>query len=298
MILLVLASLLWSVSFALIGQSGIHPDLLGAARLGLAAALFAPFLLRARGGADSRRGALMLIGAVQFGLMYVLVMRSYRYLAGHEVALLTITTPILVVLVEAAIARRLYARAVVAAAIAVGAALALRRGALTAALNGSEVDAEFVTGLLLVQGANLAWAVGQIAYRRVAPGGSSAPALNFGWLYVGAFALSAAWASVNVTAADLELTTKQVWTIAYLGLVPSGLAFYLWNRGATRVSVSVLAVMNNLKVPLAVVVALLPPFNEAFDAGPLALSAALFAVALVVASWPAPRAVAPKKGIA
>jgi drug/metabolite transporter (DMT)-like permease len=39
-------------------------------------------------------------------------------------------------------------------------------------------------------------------------------------------------------------------------VLASGLGFFLWNVGATRVSAGTLAVMNNAKVPLAVTVAL------------------------------------------
>ena len=42
-----------------------------------------------------------------------------------------------------------------------------------------------------------------------------------------------------------------------LGVIASGVGFFLWNVGATRVSASTLAVMNNAKVPLGVTVALL-----------------------------------------
>ena len=64
--------------------------------------------------------------------------------------------------------------------------------------------------------------------------------------------------------AESEIRTLQsgqdaLVTVLYLGLVPSGLAFNLWNLGATRVRAGILAVMNNLKIPLAVGVALLPP---------------------------------------
>ncbi|HPF69350.1 MAG TPA: EamA family transporter, partial [Candidatus Krumholzibacteria bacterium] len=43
-------------------------------------------------------------------------------------------------------------------------------------------------------------------------------------------------------------------TVLYLGLVPTALGFYLWNRGAARTGSGRLAVANNLKVPLAVLV--------------------------------------------
>ncbi|QDV07169.1 EamA-like transporter family protein [Planctomycetes bacterium Poly30] len=288
MLLLVLASLLWSVSFALIKSSGIHPDVLSAARLGLAALLFVPLLVRGRQRTNAMEASslawkLIGIGAIQFGLMYVLVMRSYAFLAGHEVALLTVTTPIFIVLFEALLARRVAARAVLAAWMAVAAALVLRWPE-EGGLGGLDSS-----GLLLVGAANAAWALGQILYRRVAPPGAEPgarlPLRLFGWMYVGAVAVAGPWAALHTSAADWQLDQSQSWKVLYLGLVPSGLAFYLWNRGAVDVGVGALAVMNNLKVPLAVAVALAPPFSESFDGARLGLSAVLLTLALGVATW-------------
>ena len=284
MLLLVLASLLWSVSFALIDQSGIDPDLLAAARLTLAALLFSPALLRQR-VQPGRALALMGIGALQFGLMYVLVMRAYAYLAGHEVALLTITTPLFVVLAGALLSRkssrRWRARPWCAAAIAVAAAYALRGGG---ARVGSE--AAFWTGVGLVQAANLSWAAGQVLYTRLESSSGAGSLARFGWLYVGGALLACAWGAAQVQPGHLDLDSGQVLTLLYLGLVPSGAAFFLWNRGATQVGIGTLAAMNNLKIPLAVAVALAPPFNEAADLTRLLASAALLTGALWVARTP------------
>jgi drug/metabolite transporter (DMT)-like permease len=50
------------------------------------------------------------------------------------------------------------------------------------------------------------------------------------------------------------LSGIQVATILYLGLIPSGVAFFLWNAGARRTSDGTVAVLNNVKVPLAILV--------------------------------------------
>jgi drug/metabolite transporter (DMT)-like permease len=50
------------------------------------------------------------------------------------------------------------------------------------------------------------------------------------------------------------LTAVQVATILYLGLVPSGLGFFLWNVGVRRSREGTAAVCNNAKVPLAIAV--------------------------------------------
>ncbi|MEL6431677.1 MAG: EamA family transporter [Planctomycetota bacterium] len=283
MLPLVAASLLWSLSFALIGKIGLDPDTLTVIRLGLAALAFAP-LARGRGRGAGSTGRLAAIGGVQFGLMYVLVHRSYAYLAPHEVALLTITTPIFVVLIAALRERRVAARALLGAVVAVGAALVLRsKGA------ASDADARFWIGFALVQGANAAFAFGQVVYGRLRRGRSArAAAEDFAWMYMGAFTVAGAVALFTVDPSSLSLTGEQALTVLYLGLVPSGLAFYLWNLGATRVRAGVLAVMNNLKIPLAVGVALLPPFDgwrtlDSAGAWRLAASSALLGAALLIA---------------
>ena len=50
------------------------------------------------------------------------------------------------------------------------------------------------------------------------------------------------------------LSATQVATVLYLGLVPSGLGFFLWNVGVRRSREGTAAVFNNAKVPLAIAV--------------------------------------------
>jgi drug/metabolite transporter (DMT)-like permease len=81
-------------------------------------------------------------------------------------------------------------------------------------------------------------------------------------------------------ALDLRLGTAQALVLLYLGLLASGVGFFLWNIGSSRVNVGTLAVMNNLKVPLAVAVSLVF-FREQADllrpaAGGSALLLALY----------------------
>lgn len=280
MTLLFLASLLWSVSFALIGAMDIDPTLLTAARLGLAALVIAPFTLspKAKGKPGPARAAqLALIGALQYGLMYLLVHRAYGYLEGYQVALLTITTPLYVVLVEGYVHRHPPARAWGAAALAVAAAFVLRMESA----QGLAGEEDYWVGVGLVQAANLAWASGLVLYRRLESPSTATPR-RFGWMLIGGFLLALPVAVATVEPSELQLTAHELGGIAYLGLVPSGLAFFLWNRGATQVSVATLAVMNNLKVPLAVTVALMPPFSEPAAPWPLATSFALLGAALIL----------------
>ena len=95
---LALVSLLWALSFGLVAQlKGLDPAFVAALRTLLAALVFLPFL-RARGLGARRALGLMAVGGLQFGLMYVAYIQSYRWLGPAEVALFTIFTPLYVAL--------------------------------------------------------------------------------------------------------------------------------------------------------------------------------------------------------
>lgn len=282
--LLLLTSLLWAFSFGLIKHlsgGGIDGTFLSATRLGLALLVFLPFL-RLRGLAPRTALAFASIGAVQFGLMYLAYNESFRFLAAHEVAMLTLTTPIFVTLLADAFDRTLRARALLAAFLSVlgGAAIVVK----------TVPTAGTFTGVALVQLSNLAFALGQILYRRLR---AKHPALRdrdvFGLLYAGAFVV--ALAATFTRQISLDLNSRQVLVLLYLGLIASGLGFFLWNLGATRVAAGTLAAMNNAKIPLAVAVSLLV-FGESADLPRLAISATLMGLAVWLAessSKPSPK---------
>ena len=61
-----------------------------------------------------------------------------------------------------------------------------------------------------------------------------------------------------------QLNTKQILSLIYLGAVPSGLGFFLWNYGARRVSTATLSAINNLTIPIGVIVSIVF-YGEAVD---------------------------------
>lgn len=279
MFALLAATLIWSFSFGIIKQAldGVPGDWVAFLRLALAAVVFLPFAWRAR--LASRKSHLMLIGGVQFGLMYLLYLQSFPFLAAWEVALFTVFTPVWVLLLDATFAR---ARAGAGAGrrsngrvggqewLAVAACVL---GAWLVRADPSERP-DFGRGFVLVQCANLCFAFGQVAYRRglkLDPGRSDAAA--HAWMFFGG-ALLAGLATLGRLAfaasspsqdpfVALRLDGAQLAALAYLGVVAAGLGFFLWNAGARRVSAGLLATMNNLKVPSAVAVSVLL-FGEEF----------------------------------
>jgi drug/metabolite transporter (DMT)-like permease len=271
---LLAVSLLWAFSFGLTKGKlvGLDSAFISAARLLLALLVFLPFL-RLRGMSVRLAALLAAIGAVQFGLMYLALNASYRYLQAYEVVLFTITTPILVTLFADGLDRTLRRRALAAATLAVA-------GAALLVVRSSELKLT-LTGVLLVQASNAAFALGQIAYQRVR---RRRPELRdrdvFGLLYFGA----AATAVLAMLGRDISvtLTTPQLLTLLYLGVLASGVGFFLWNVGATKVSSGTLAVMNNAKVPLGVACSLLF-FGETAPLLPLLGSFGVLALAVWLA---------------
>ncbi len=270
--LLLLVTLFWAFSFGLIKRlTGLDGAFISAARLGLALLVFLP-LVRLRGLAPRTRFALTGIGAVQFGLMYLAYNESFRFLPSYAVALFTLTTPVLVTLLADAFDRTLRPRALVASLIAVAGAACL--------VVKSSAPGGTLIGFALVQLANLAFALGQVLYRRLR---LQQPDLRdrdgFALLYFGAFAVTLPATLVRTNFATLSLTPVNLGILLYLGVIASGVGFFLWNVGATRVNAGTLAVMNNAKIPLGIAVSLLV-FGEAADWPRLLVGGALLALAV------------------
>ena len=279
MLYLLAVSIVWAFSFGIIKHqlSGLDPAAMGAVRLLLAAAVLLP-VWRPRALPRAQALWLAAVGAIQFGVMYVLYLRAFTHLQAYEVALAAILTPVYVVLLDAGIDNHFRPRQAVAAALAVlGAGLLVWQRASS---GGSEV----MTGFLLMQLSNLCFAAGQVAYRRTRPGlpeGTTDAAVFF-WLYAGAVVVAAAVAAFTADWSAFRPTGLQIGWLFFLGVIASGFGFFGWNLGATRVNAGTLAVFNNAKVPLGVTCALLF-FGEKADLLRLGLSFALLSAAVWVA---------------
>jgi drug/metabolite transporter (DMT)-like permease len=251
MILLLIVSVIWAFAFGLTKKlAGLDATGLAVLRLAISLVVFIPFFRASRLGAGNM-ARLAVIGAVQFGAMYILLFRSYAHLHAYEVALFPITTPILVTVIDALLERRWRMRYVAAAALSVaGAGVVLWKAV---------GDGGILGGFLLVQLSNLCFAAGQLAWRReraMLPSGTSDMAV-FALPFAGALALTSL---VSLFATDwhsVAPTPAQWGIIGYLGAVSSGAGFFLWNLGATRVNAGALAAFNNAKIPLGIAASLL-----------------------------------------
>jgi len=275
--LLLFVSLIWAFSFGLIkGQlAGIDSTAIATLRLALAFAVFLPFL-RFTGVTLRSATRLILVGAVQFGLMYLLYQRSYIYLPAYAVVLFTLTTPLYMAVLDAVIERRLEARFLVAAALAL-------LGSAAVWFTGTP-HGDLLKGFLLIQLSNICFAAGQLAWRReraqLDPAVSDASL--FALPYAGAAFVGAAGSLFFTDWHAVSPTFAQWGVLAYLGVISSGACFFWWNLGATRVNVGTLAVFNNAKVPLGVACSLLF-FGEHANLPRLLLGGALMGLAVWIA---------------
>lgn len=275
MTFLLLVSLIWAFSFGLIkdGLTDLPAAAVALIRLAVALAIFAPFL-RPRTLRASDTARLLLTGAVQYGLMYVAYIHAFAYLKAYEVALFTVLTPIYVTLINDLFERKFNPGAWIAVVLAVAGGLLIEY---------RQIDSpELWRGFLLMQGANLCFAFGQIFYRRTMARlpGTQSDRQVFGLLYLGAALAAAPTAAGTLFTA---ITLKQALILLYLGGVASGLGFFLWNIGARRVRPGTLAVFNNLKIPLGILVSVVF-FGETADWTRLLGGGALMALALAVNS--------------
>lgn len=246
---LIAVTILWAFSFSLIGvylAGQVDAYFAVLLRVALALLLFLPFL---RPQPLTFALKLIALGAVQLGLMYLFYYQSFLLLSVPEVLVFTIFTPVYITLLYDVLQRRFHYRYLLAAIVAVLAAAMMRYQGLTS---------DYWLGFAIVQGANLCFAIGQVGYKLLlARQPATLPQHQiFAWFYLGALliALPAWWL---LGAPQYPQSALQWGVLLWLALVASGGGYYWWNKGATQVSSGVLAVMNNMLIPVGLVVNIL-----------------------------------------
>ena len=270
---------LWAFSFSLIGvylAGQVDSYFAVLVRVTLAMLVFLPFLrpslLRGK-----QRLALMALGAIQLGIMYTFFYHSFLLLSVPEVLLFTIFTPVYIALLDDLMFKRFTPIYLVTAILAVLGAGVIRYDG---------IDSGFWLGFLVVQGANLCFAIGQVGYRRLAADLPPTLAWHnvFGWFFIGAMLVALPAFLLFGNSAALPSITLQWGVLAWLGLVASGVGYFAWNQGATRVDACTLAIMNNALVPAGLVVNLVI-WNRDADVGKLLLGAAIMGASLWLNHW-------------
>ncbi|MFM2486303.1 DMT family transporter [Celerinatantimonas yamalensis] len=276
MLLLLLVTVIWAFSFSLIGvylSGHVDPWFSVWIRIALATMVFLPFI-KPKQISLTVAAKLMAIGAIQLGVMYSFYYQSFLFLTVPEVLLFTVMTPIYVTLFNDLLDRKLHRHFFFSALLATIGAIAIRY---------HSVNEGFLRGLVMVQGANLCFAAGQVAYKRLLAKQTQALEQKsvFSWFFIGALIVSSIeyllWGDAN----KLPQTTLQWGILIYLGIVASGWGYFAWNKGATQVNVGALAVTNNLLIPTGIIVNVMI-WNHNADLFRLSVGAILIIAALIL----------------
>ncbi len=247
---LIVITILWAFSFSLIGvylagQVDAYFSVL--TRVALATAVFLPFIRRVPLALAVK---LMVLGAIQLGCMYVFYYQSFLLLSVPEVLIFTILTPVYVTLIFDLLQGRFSFRYLITALVAVLGAAIIRY---------SSIGDQVFGGFLVVQGANICFALGQVGYKVLLQREKlDVPQRAiFGYFYLGALTVTIITWFLFGNPAKLPTTSLQWEILLYLGLIASGLGYFFWNKGATKVDAGTLAIMNNALIPAGLIVNLL-----------------------------------------
>lgn len=245
---LVYTTLIWAFSFSFIGEflSGkVDSYFAILIRVLCASIVFIPFT-KFKQVPNILRLKISGLGAIQIGLMYIFYYNSFLFLSVPEVVLFTIFTPFFVTLIYDLFKKRFRSLYLLSVGVAILGAFVI---------NFTNVNTNFIIGFLMVQGANLCFAIGQCGYKKVL---EQYPNIKqqeiFGYFHFGSLAVGLVaffiFANFNKISPDLTQWSILIW----LGVVASGLGYFMWNKGATMVDSGVLAIMNNALIPVALVV--------------------------------------------
>ncbi len=245
MFYLIVATICFSLSFGLIkDQLSILPaEFVVFCRLFIAFLIFLPFFKKLTVDIHLKT---MCIGIIQFGLMYMLFIKAFGYLQGNEIAILTTTTPIFVAIWSCLFGEKfkfIYIFCILASVV----------GAGIIVWNNIDFYA-IVKGIFLMECCNCAFALGQVLWKKFV--GKNDVNLMAS-AYLGSLLFVAPFMFMGVDVASITLSKGQILSLLYLSVVPTGIGFWLWNKGAQYVRYSTLAIMNNLKIPLGVIFAIL-----------------------------------------
>lgn len=237
---LIVATICFSLSFGLIKEqlSTLPSEFVVFYRLLIAFLIFLPFFRKLKA---KKHLTAFFIGMIQFGLMYLLFIKAFKYLQGNEIAILTTTTPVFVAIWSSVFGEKfkpVYIFCILMSVIGAG-----------IIVWHNMTFNMIVKGILLMESCNCSFALGQVLWKKFIDEND----LNLmSSAYLGAFLFVLPFSLFAVDFTNIVLTKGQIFSILYLAIIPTGVGFWLWNKGAEKVKYSTLAIVNNLKIPLGV----------------------------------------------
>ncbi|MDA3861108.1 MAG: EamA family transporter [Melioribacteraceae bacterium] len=275
MIYLLTVSLIWAFSFGLIKGNlvGLDSNFVSFARLLISFLVFIPFL-KIKNLELKFISSLLLIGSIQYGIMYISYIFAFQFLKAYEIILFTIFTPIYVVIINDFIENKIHPFFYFTSFISlIGTAIVVWDEITTT---------EIIVGFLLMQVSNISFAFGQVYYKNIM---SRSPGIKdkniFAILFLGGFLTAFLFTLFTTEYSALAVNKNEIFTLLYLGIIASGLGFFLWNYGAKLTNTGSLAIFNNLKIPLGIVVSIFF-FSEKANFWNLLLGGLIVTFALVI----------------
>lgn len=247
MLKLWISTFIWAFSFPIIGYfiSGkIDSYFAIFIRVFIAFLIFLPFMNK--NTQVKLKLILMLIGALQIGIMYLFYYNSFRYLSVSEVALFTIFTPFYVSIFYDIFSKKFHFYYLISISICVFGAFIIKK---------ENINDDFFIGFCLIQIANIVFAIGQSLYKFISHKYEIKSHKEiFGYFFLGASLISFI---VFLFLGDFNKIPKNFTSyipLLYLGIIASSVGYFLWNKGATQVNSGVLAIMNNAVIPVAIII--------------------------------------------
>ena len=284
MIYLIIDTICFSLSFGLIkSQLAFLPsEFVVFCRLFIAMLLFLPFVRCI----DWRRHAkAMVIGMLQFGVMYLCFIKAFKFLQGNEIAILTTTTPVFVGIWSYLLGEKFRPIYIICILMSVV-------GAGVIVWQNMSFDM-IVKGVVLMETTNCSFALGQVLWKKYI---GEAETKLMASAYLGATMFVLPFMLVCVDFSNLSLTLGQVLSLLYLALIPTGIGFWLWNKGANKVKYSTLAVMNNLKIPLGVLFSLMI-FHEKINVANFVMGSGIIVLSIVILHYALQRSTKPDESL-
>ncbi|WP_218055899.1 carboxylate/amino acid/amine transporter [Gilliamella sp. Gris3-2] len=275
MLYLIFVTIIWSFSFSFIAvylSGQVDSWFAVVMRVLFAFITFIPFL-RFKNIRFKQMLLLMGVGACQLGIMYFFYYNSFQYILVPEVLLFTIFTPIYVTVIYDLLQQHpLRLSYLLMAIIAVVGAAIIRY---------DHISANFIIGFLLIQGANIVFALGQVGYKRIMEVYPMPQHQAFAWVYFGAVIVASFGWLLFGDASKLPTTNLQWGIIIWLGIVASGVCYFLWNYGATKVDSGTLAIMNNVVIPTGILVNVVI-WHQSIDWGRFLIGSTVIIFALIL----------------
>ena len=249
--LLIATTLIWSFSFSIIGNvisSAVDSWSLAFYRSFLGFIFFLPWIKKSK--ISKYQFKLIPIGALQIGLMYIFYLSAFNFTTVPRVLLFTTTTPLYIAITDSLITKKFRSSIYLLAFFSTLGALLIR---------STYFDLNDLVGFFFIQCANICFAFGQILYKNLEMKNNYDTNIysDFAFFFFGSLLVSCGGLLISPYSLPLSLGIIDVIAILWLGIIATGLGYFMWNRGAVVVSSSTLAVTNNLVIPLGLFVEVL-----------------------------------------